>query len=587
MNNDVLLVPITVEQPNIEAQSDIVVYVPQAHEDKAGIVRKGDGVNIRNGEISLDRNVVEEMIDANKWVSYGFQQNLTEDEKGMARHNIGAGDNDFTGSYYDVTQKPHLNTDNTNSLLSGDEEINNTINLHKVSKTGSFNDLNGVPTETIDFAESERQKTLNLIAYPYYKRELELNGFKFIELEDGAIQINGQATTTNWTEYRITPDFKLPAGKYTLQLFSSTTNADCLCTIHYPSVNAGASVNGVRHFTLTEETTCYIGIQILPNSTFVYNDVVVKPMLVSGEATDYQPYNGAITHKGDAPVVFAESERQKSKNLFDENLYLSYHCTYANGVWTTSSSGNYNLSIFTNQGGYTSNRDISKLPYLKKGIYTITFYNATDNTSSSADTFTLANYNSNGIFISHLGQLDIENGVSDSKTFTLEEDSYLDIRRQHNSGTISFSHIQIEEGTLATSYHPYNGAIVHEKELNETVDKRELKYKNSGAISIQNSELDTLEEYFDLFETSPDTIYKCGIGFLENSNFKNLVGTPEISSNYVHCYIKKVVDGQSYRFNCYELFAMADYGTKIAKGYIYANSNDDTVVFSGWTIIGG
>lgn len=159
MNNDVELIPVKVVLPSVQVQSDNVIYVPQAHKNKAGIVKEGDGVLIENGVVSLNKQTVEDMIDANKWVSYGFKQNLTEDEKGMARHNIGAGDNYFTGSYYDLTQKPHLNTNNTTGLDYGDEELNDTINLHKISKTGSFNDLNHVPQETLAFAESERQKS--------------------------------------------------------------------------------------------------------------------------------------------------------------------------------------------------------------------------------------------------------------------------------------------------------------------------------------------------------------------------------------------------------------------------------------------
>lgn len=64
MNNDVLLVPITVEQPNVEAQSDIVVYVPQAHKNKAGIVKEGEGIIIENGVASLDKTLVQDMVDA-------------------------------------------------------------------------------------------------------------------------------------------------------------------------------------------------------------------------------------------------------------------------------------------------------------------------------------------------------------------------------------------------------------------------------------------------------------------------------------------------------------------------------------------
>lgn len=58
MNNDILLVPSTVEQPNVEAQSDIVVYIPQAHKNKPGIVKEGEGVFIENGVVSLDKSEI-------------------------------------------------------------------------------------------------------------------------------------------------------------------------------------------------------------------------------------------------------------------------------------------------------------------------------------------------------------------------------------------------------------------------------------------------------------------------------------------------------------------------------------------------
>lgn len=46
-------------------------------------------------------------------------------------------------SYNDLTDKPILNTTNTNSLATNSNEtINGTIDLHKVAKTGDYNDLN-------------------------------------------------------------------------------------------------------------------------------------------------------------------------------------------------------------------------------------------------------------------------------------------------------------------------------------------------------------------------------------------------------------------------------------------------------------
>lgn len=52
-----------------------------------------------------------------------------------------------TDEYADLNGKPKLNTSNTTAQTTSEaEEINGTVNLHKVSKTGSYNDLNDKPT---------------------------------------------------------------------------------------------------------------------------------------------------------------------------------------------------------------------------------------------------------------------------------------------------------------------------------------------------------------------------------------------------------------------------------------------------------
>jgi len=52
-----------------------------------------------------------------------------------------------TGCYNDVCNKPKLNTNNTKSLaVNSAEEIKDTISLHKVAKTGSYKDLLDQPT---------------------------------------------------------------------------------------------------------------------------------------------------------------------------------------------------------------------------------------------------------------------------------------------------------------------------------------------------------------------------------------------------------------------------------------------------------
>ena len=459
MSNDVLLVPINIEQPNVEAQSDVVVYVPQAHKNKAGIVKEGEGINIENGVVSLDTQTVEDMIDANKWVSYGFQQNLTEDEKGMARHNIGAGDNDFTGSYYDVTQKPHLNTDNSVSLPIGDEEINNTVQLHKISKTGSFNDLNAVPHETLDFAESERQKSKNL--YTNKVRNENVYGMVW-KNENGRITVIGtpyEAYTENFEKQPLNIE---NAGEYTLSVYSSDQSFAFGLWVYDKNDNLLATFSdrqGLTHELDEDAVSCRPFIEdLISGNSYAFNfNLQLEYGLV---ATDYQPYHGLITHNGDAPVVFAEAERQKSKNLFNIN------------------------KLTLSQGGTVSNNQINLTQY-----YALSSNNFTDLVNLKPNTNYVFSCKSTATEPAST-QIAISSSLetvywyeNTSKSFTQEEINamttfYIYGNRDNSASVIS--EIQIEEGTEATEYQPYNGSIVHEKDISD-VEHIEVLYDMSSS----------------------------------------------------------------------------------------------------------
>lgn len=183
------------------------------------------------------------------------------------------------------------------------------------------------------------------------------------------------------------------------------------------------------------------------NSAFEANGTLVK---INGE--------NQTTWSAD----FAESERQKSKNLFDENKYISRYCTYASNRWTTNSTRTgYNQSILTDEVGATNNRDTSKLPLFKKGTYTLTMFNAVNNTNDTA--INIALYNQDGTINGTFTTVTITTNTT--ITFTLASDLYLDIRVTGDVGTISFDHIQVEKGSIATAYYPYSGAIVHQGDI--------------------------------------------------------------------------------------------------------------------------
>ena len=444
MNNDVELIPVKGVSPSVQVQSDNVIYVPQAHKNKAGIVKEGDGVLIENGVVSLNRQTVEDMIDANKWVSYGFQQNLTEDEKGMARHNIGAGDNYFTGSYYDLTQKPHLNTNNTTGLDYGDEELNDTINLHKISKTGSFNDLKHVPQETIDFAELERQKSKNL--------------FDTTKAENVGYNWNGTINSNNSQNYISCGFIKIkPNTNYIFSLADSTITMQYTGALFYTLDKTYISYvecNGNTFITPSnaEYMICQFWFESNPMN---YKDII---QIEEGSvATNYQPYNGQITHNGDAPVVFAESERQKSKNLL-----------YIKNTQNTTTITSYPDHIILNG---TPNAN-TEYPYTSSTL-------PNDVEFEQGKTYTLSRQ-----LISGNGGLNFKLGLvlQDTNGQPLQEvvipsgqESFTLVCNSNNikkysgyiifDGGVTFTNayygLQIEEGSVATNYQPYNGQITH------------------------------------------------------------------------------------------------------------------------------
>ena len=350
MNNDVELIPVKGVSPTVQTQSDNVIYVPQAHKNKAGIVKEGDGVLIENGVVSLNKQTVEDMIDANKWVSYGFKQNLTEDEKGMARHNIGAGDNYFTGSYYDLTQKPHLNTNNTAGLDYGDEELNDTINLHKISKTGSFNDLKHVPQETIDFAESERQKSKNLcclknesatvagvtMIYDSINQTIELNGTSTGDINIMSNIRNILPIISNSLGKTYSFSILIESGNFSNNFgaYLGSLDSDIWSDRFTIWVNKGITVSSLTFTVSTNNTYDTLFVYLVKGT--VVNNLKLKVQIEEGSvATDWQYPYGAIVH-----------ENQLTEQLSNPNLLI-------NGDFRVNQRGKTSYTHTGKQYGYT------------------------------------------------------------------------------------------------------------------------------------------------------------------------------------------------------------------------------------------
>lgn len=146
-----------------------------------------------------------------------------------------------------------------------------------------------------------------------------------------------------------------------------------------------------------------------------------------------------------------------SKNIFNEEKLLNQESGYntydsTTGLWTTTSQSLYSKSILYNVAGSSSNRDINKLIKLKPNTtYYVKLFDFVNNTTNSTDALQYGLFDSNGVYISN-----IVRGL-DTATFTTPADYdevYLDIRRYSNSGTMSFSHIQISQDEF-DEYEPY------------------------------------------------------------------------------------------------------------------------------------
>lgn len=91
-------------------------------------------------ELENDKGYLTETPIASTTVLGGIKvgENLSVTTDGVLNAEAGG-----VSSYNDLTDKPTLNTANTNSLATNpNETINGTIDLHKVAKTGDYNDLN-------------------------------------------------------------------------------------------------------------------------------------------------------------------------------------------------------------------------------------------------------------------------------------------------------------------------------------------------------------------------------------------------------------------------------------------------------------
>ena len=306
------------------------------------------------------------------------------------------------------------------------------------------------------FAELERQKSLNLFNLtdtPTYSQR----GVTYF-VRNGKLNASGTTTADAYFSYHeIAPDL-FETGKTYSALYTKAYDGTTFNLSFVLETNEGVKwITPAIPQTITNGlviTKCTLALYIPQGTTVSASDVGV--MLYEGTGAHvWQPYNGPIMHKNDAPVVFAETERQKSKNLFNIN---------ANPEWLQGCT----LSRTEDTLTFNTTSSNGKFGYKISGLTVGKQYTVSVQDISYANSLGLhIDYNNNSD-TANFGRVTTENK---SVTFTASADFvYIKGYASYDSGnTMVVTKLQLEEGSIATHYQPYTGAIVHE---NNTIFER-------------------------------------------------------------------------------------------------------------------
>lgn len=339
-------------------------------------------------------------------------------------------------------------------------DLTPTANSENLITSGGVHDY-----PAIVFAESERQKSKNL--FDYTKIKSLTNGITVI---DGIFNIN-----TKFYYPSINYDINLNQGEtYTFSLNidsysnsdGSGVNSEIVLYRADGSVDAVKGVGGVnstgRYSMTFTPVFDVVSVEIRPirkdNDTSTLTGIVSNLMICTGEDRDYQPYNGEIVHDGDTAVKFAEKEYQKSKNLFN----------YEDIMPKPGLTADNNGTFYIDTTGYYIIQQLN-IPFELNKTYTMSG-NVVSITGGDRPTFEFAVKYKDGEWVSYASNVITGAGiVSASFTPTKEVDLFeLRFVRQNTAGQelqASINNLQLEEGSTATNYQPYNGKIVHKKDI--------------------------------------------------------------------------------------------------------------------------
>lgn len=201
-------------------------------------------------------------------------------------------------------------------------------------------------------------------------------------------------------------------------------------------------------------------------------DNIIVSLSNDNSKVEYKLSNGTIT-----TLNFAESERQKSKNLLEVN----------NGLDRTDLGLHVQINndVITVDGAIASGATAINVTTFNPKIYAGKTYTLSFKDYSNLSGFDITTTGTRNDGTQRFNVLNLTSSIT-KQTITADVDYELKIEvyagtTNNISGTFK---LQLEEGSVATDYQPYNGAIVHEKEIADVEHIETIYDKTSSDANI-------------------------------------------------------------------------------------------------------
>lgn len=254
---------------------------------------------------------------------------------------------------------------------------------------------------------------------------LTTNGITFTVYDDGSVNVNGTATANAFLE--MANLYLLQAGTY---IVSGSTNSNAVIIVRETNaVGAQLAASPSETSQFTRDGSKTIGVVLRVPSGATFNNVKIYPMirLASEADASYEPYSNICPISGWDEMKVSRT----GKNLLSSPMELG-------SIGSTGDNFPDNNNM----------RNVSVVSILPNTEYTYS------QKSNSLEIW--ANYYYNGVFVSRIKV----GSNTRTATFTTPTNvNQIRMRCTLNSAGVLIGDNQLEFGSTATEYEPYNGNI--------------------------------------------------------------------------------------------------------------------------------